>query len=201
VALNGSVKVVMAVTLAILLLGIAASLAGVAAAQPTEDEAREVFQKLGCISCHMQGGSAKPFDEIVSLFQQWGGQYATIDEAVQKEVKYFGGQTFDNYDQLMETMAMNVGRTMDDPDIQLLYDFFLNLFESSAGTPTATATTTPTGTTGQTTTTTNAATTPTTGATEITTTEAGGPGIGIIAASGVVVALILIGISYILSKK
>ncbi len=199
--MNGSVKLVMAVTLAVLLLGIAASLAGVAVAQPTEDEAREIFQTLGCTSCHMQGGSAKPFDEIVSLFQQWGGQYATIDEAIQKEVKYFGGQTFDSYDKLMETMAMNVGKTMDDPDIQLLNEFFLNLFESGAGTPTATTTPTTTGTTGQTTTTTNAATTPTTGPTETATTGAGGPGVGVIAASGVVVALILIGVAYILSKK
>ncbi len=198
--MNGGVKIVMAVTLAILLLGIAASLAGVAAAQPTVDEAREVFQTLGCTSCHMQGGSAKPFDEIVSLFQQWGGQYATIDEAIQKEVKYFGGQTFDSYDKLMETMAMNVGKTMDDPDIQLLYEFFLNLFESGAGTPTATTPTT-TETTGQTTTTTNAATTPTTSPVETTTTEASGPGVGVIAASGVVIALILIAAAYILSKK
>ena len=94
----------------------------------TVDEAKAKFDQLACFSCH-NGNTAPTWDEMLQMIASWGQQYDNIDEAVRNEVVYFGGQKFDSYDDLMSTMAANVGgKTLDDPDIQDLYNFFLAVF-------------------------------------------------------------------------
>ncbi len=118
-----------------------------ATAQLSEEEAMNKFQALGCTSCH-NGQVAADWNKILDLFESWKGKYASLDEAVKAEVEYFGGQKFNSYDEMMNVMAQNVGRSMDDPEFKALYDFFKALYE---GQPQETPTETPTETTPETT--------------------------------------------------
>ncbi len=98
----------------------------------TEDEARNLFESLGCIGCHASGGVAKPFDEIVSTYKTVGQQYnGDIDAYTRENVEYFG-QTFDSFDALMQQMGANVGAT--DQDIQALSQYFKSVFTQQGGT-------------------------------------------------------------------
>jgi len=110
-------------------------------AQPSENEARRAFEGLGCTSCH-NGQVASRWDEIVSHFKSWGGKYASLDEAVRAEVTYFG-MKFNSFDELMKTMATNVGRQPSDPQVVLVRDFLVSLFEAGEATPTTPQPTTP----------------------------------------------------------
>jgi len=111
-------------------------------AQPSESDARRAFEGLGCTSCH-NGQVAHRWDEIVSHFKSWGGKYASLDEAVRAEVTYFGGVKFNSFDELMKTMATNVGRQPSDPQVVLVRDFLVSLFEAGRATPTTPQLTTP----------------------------------------------------------
>ncbi len=110
--------------------------------QTNIDEARSVFETLGCTGCHTAGGIAPPFDSVVSKVANWSSKYSTIDDAVKNEVNYFGGQKFNSYEEMMKVMAGNVGKTPDDPDIQLLSQFFKDVFEGKVEAPHPTQTTT-----------------------------------------------------------
>ncbi len=114
----------------ILVLTAAASLVEPARAQEalTVDEARQLFQRLGCTSCH-NGQTARTFEEAVLFIDGWRGKYGSLDEAVAAEVEYFGGQRFESYDAMFNVMASNVGKTLDDPDVRSLYEFFKAVYE------------------------------------------------------------------------
>ncbi len=135
--MKSSAVLLVAVAFVLYLLAVASA---PAAGQVTEEEAMQLFQRLGCTSCHVAGGTAPPFDEIVSMIESWRGQYASIDEAVAAEVVVFG-ETFDTYDAMMERMASFTGKTLD--DIRPLYDFFLQVFQGQAAQPPAGETATP----------------------------------------------------------
>ena len=199
-----SAAVLMAVALA--LYALAATTAPVSG-QVTEDEARQLFQRLGCTSCHTAGGTAPPFDEVVAMIESWRGQYASIDEAIAAEVVVFG-QKYDTYDALMQAMASFTGKTLD--DIRPLYDYFLQVFQGQQGqppageTPGATTTpaetvTTPAETGQQTATQTPGATTPTEGAATATEQPERGAGYALIA--GVLLAIIVVGLALLASQR
>ena len=95
-------------------------------AQPSEEEAKQIFESLGCISCHV-GKPRQPassWDLIIQYFQDWSQKYPNIDEAIKNEVVYYGNQKFNSFDELMERMASNVGKDPNDPDIVKLKEFF-----------------------------------------------------------------------------
>ena len=124
-------KIYATITLAVILvLTGAASLAEPARAQEvlTVDEARQLFQRLGCTSCH-NGQTARTFEEAVLFIDGWRGKYGSLDEAVAAEVEYFGGQRFESYDAMFSQMAANTGKTLDDPDVMKLYEFFKAVYE------------------------------------------------------------------------
>ncbi len=119
------------ITLAVILvLTAATSLANPADAQEviSVGEAMRLFERLGCTSCH-NGQTALSFEDAVLLIDSWRGKYASLDEAVAAEIEYFGGQRFQGYDDMFERMAANVGKTLDDPDVMALYDFFKAVYE------------------------------------------------------------------------
>ncbi len=100
-------------------------------AQVSEAEAKQIFENIGCVSCHV-GQPLQPaasWDLIVQFMQDWSQKYPTIDEAIANEVTYYGGQKFQSFDELMAQMAQNVGRSPDDPDIQKLKQFFQSFWE------------------------------------------------------------------------
>jgi len=98
----------------------------------TEEEAKSLFESLGCTGCHVSGGVADPFDDIVSTFQTAGQQYnGDIDAYVRENVEYFG-QKFDSFDALMQQMGANVGASNE--DIQALSLFFRSVFTKGGGT-------------------------------------------------------------------
>lgn len=111
------------------------------AATVSEQKAKEVFEKSGCVACH-NGKVAPTFDGTVSKIKEWAAKYETLDEAVQKEYTYMGGAK--SYDQMMQQMR-RFTPTISDEDFKLLYDYFRQVFSESKGaTPTATAATTTT---------------------------------------------------------
>ena len=115
----------------IALLGFMLALSSLASyqlhAQISENEAKQIFESIGCTSCH-NGNVADEFDEIVDDMRAWSKKYPTIDDAVANEVTYFGGQKFNSFDELIAQMAQNVGKTPDDPDIKKLETFFRSLW-------------------------------------------------------------------------
>ena len=111
--------------------------------QANIDEARSVFETIGCTGCHTAGGTAPTFDNVVSMIANWSSKYNTIDDAVRNEVNYFGGQKFNSYEEMMKVMAGNVGKTLDDPDIQLLSQFFKDVFQGKVEAPQPSQATTP----------------------------------------------------------
>ncbi len=99
--------------------------------QLTVEEASNLFQQIGCVSCHMPNGAAKSFDEILSLMAEKASQYnGNIDEYVRNEVVYFGNQKFDSFEEMMKVMQQNVGAS--DEDMAKLNAFFKNYFEAAA---------------------------------------------------------------------
>lgn len=96
-----------------------------AEAQPAEDEAFEVFQKIGCISCH-NGTVARAWDDILQDLERVQTEYGGDIDAFARDVEYTLNPAieFESWEDLMSLMAQNVGRTLDDPDVQLLDQFF-----------------------------------------------------------------------------
>jgi len=94
------------------------------------NEAKKLFQQLGCVSCHMENGVAEPFDEILKEMGELASQYnGNIDAYVKEKVEYFGGQKFNSFDEMMKVMQSNVGAS--DEDIAKLSAFFKSYFEKA----------------------------------------------------------------------
>jgi len=98
-------------------------------AQVSEEEAKSIFDQLGCANCH-GAGVAPSWDEMIALFEDWATRYESIDEAIASEVK---GVAASSYAQLMQSMATFVGKSPDDPDVKKLEEFFLQVFEQARG--------------------------------------------------------------------
>ena len=110
-------------------------------AQATEAEARQVFETVGCINCH-NGGQAPDWEGTLGKIRDWASRYGSLDEAVQAEYTFSGGAA--SFDELMAQMHQFTP-TATDQDIQLLSEFFRNVFqEAKTATPTPTTTTTTT---------------------------------------------------------
>ena len=100
-------------------------------AQLSEEEARQKFIDLGCTACHISGGAAPPWEEVLNLIDSWAAEYESIDEA-SKFVNYFGQEgVFNNFDELMDMMASNVG--VGPEEVADLKEFFINRFNAAAG--------------------------------------------------------------------
>jgi len=141
--------VLMGVSLLGVILASTASL--VVLSQPSEAEAKSVFEGLGCIACHRAGGvPARPWDEIVSHFKASAGKYASLDEFVKaevaEEVKKRGYGEVRSWSELFEKMAMFVGKRPDDPGVKTVESFLASLLgvqAPGATTPPTTLTTPP----------------------------------------------------------
>ena len=130
------------------ILGILVVLAAVAGAMQlyldsaektlTVKEARQTFEQLGCTSCHVEGGVAEPWDEMLDEIAFWARNFETLDEAVRSEVVYLGGKKFNSFNELMEQMRKNVRASQD--DIAPLTQFYLDYFEQNKATATTTTT-------------------------------------------------------------
>ena len=116
---------------ALLLSSILASLA-----QPTEAEAKSVFEGLGCIACHRSGGIADSWDEIVSEFRASAGRYASLDEYVRaevsQEVKNKLGQDVNSWSDLFRVMSQLTGRSPDDPGVKTVESYLASLLGAQA---------------------------------------------------------------------
>lgn len=99
--------------------------------QMTPEQAFELFQQIGCVSCHMENGAAESFEGILKEMAEKAPEYnGDIDEYVRNVVVYFGNQRFNSYDEMMKVMQQNVGAS--DEDIAKLKAFFRNYFEAAA---------------------------------------------------------------------
>ncbi len=110
----------------VLLLGIAVGLSQfVATAQISEQEAFQLFQQLGCTSCH-NNAVAPDWNSVLEMLQKVQSEYGGDIDAFARDVNYFGRVgAFNSWQELMAVMAQNVGKSLDDPDIQKLNEFFL----------------------------------------------------------------------------
>jgi len=111
---------------AVLLLGIAVGFSQlIATAQISEQEAQQLFQQLGCTSCH-NGTVAPDWQGTLEIMKKVQTEYGGDIDEFARNVNYFGRTgAFNDWNELMEVMARNVGKTLDDPDIQKLNEFFL----------------------------------------------------------------------------
>ena len=98
------------------------------------EEAENLFERLNCTSCH-NGQVAEEFEEVVLELAEWGEEYDSIDEAVREKVVYFNNQRFNSYDELIEQMSSNVGKSPDDPEIQKMFEWFEAVFEGKVDVP------------------------------------------------------------------
>ena len=111
--------------LAILAILVTTGIAALAAI--SEEEARRIFEELRCNTCHVEGGVASPWEEMVEeVGEEWPAKYTTIDDAA-KDVTYMGQKMFRDFTHLMEVMGQNVGAPED--KLRQLEDFFRKLFE------------------------------------------------------------------------
>lgn len=141
------------VLIGVSLLGVilASTASLVVLSQPSEAEAKSVFEGLGCIACHRAGGvPARPWDEIVSHFKASAGKYASLDEFVKaevaEEVKKRGYGEVRSWSELFEKMAMFSGKRPDDPGVKTVESFLASLLGAQAPgatTPPTTLTTPP----------------------------------------------------------
>ena len=107
------------------LLGLLASLSQFAAAETSEEEAFEVFHDLGCTSCH-NNAVAPDWNGMLEMLRKVQSEYGGDIDAFARDVNYFGRKgAFNSWQELMAVMAQNVGKNLDDPDIQKLNEFFL----------------------------------------------------------------------------
>lgn len=140
--------VLMGVSLLGVILASTASL--VVLSQPSEAEAKSVFEGLGCIACHRSGGIGRSWDEIVSHFKASAGKYASLDEFVKaevsQEVKSKLGAEVGSWSELFKTMAQYAGKRPDDPGVKTVESFLASLLgvqAPGATTPPTTLTTPP----------------------------------------------------------
>jgi cytochrome c551/c552 len=99
----------------------------VAGAQLTEEEARSLFERLGCTACHIGDQPQRPalkWELIIELLQKVPEEYGGDLDAFAQSIEYYGGRTFESWEDLIAQMAQNVGRSPDDPEIRQLFDYF-----------------------------------------------------------------------------
>lgn len=119
------------VLLTLIAFGASTQITTVSQEQLTEQQAADLFQQIGCVSCHMPNGAAKSFEEILNKMANMAAQYnGDIDAYTRETVEYFGGQKFNSYDEMMEVMQANVGAS--DEDMAKLNAFFKSYFEAAA---------------------------------------------------------------------
>jgi len=125
---------ILATSLLGLMLASTASL--VVLGQPTEAEAKSVFEGLGCIACHRSGGIAKSWDEIVSKYRASAGRYASLDEYVRaevsQEVKNKLGQDVNSWSDLFRVMSQLTGKSPDDPGVKTVESYLASLLGAQA---------------------------------------------------------------------
>ena len=110
----------------------------VSSQQVSEQEAYQAFLEAGCTECH-DGSSAPDWNGTIATIQEWAAMYASIDEAVQYEYTFQGGA--DSYDEMMQAMRDLTGSVTDE-QYQLLYNFFLQVFQAARAEAEQTQTTT-----------------------------------------------------------
>ncbi len=120
----------------------------------SEEEARGLFEKIGCVSCHRQGGIGDSWEEIVEGLRVAGGKYASPDEYVEAEVSKNVmeklGQKVGTWQDLMRVMSGFVGKQPDSPEVEAINSFFLSFFQPQQQTRTESPTETSTMTSGET---------------------------------------------------
>jgi hypothetical protein len=93
----------------------------------SEEEARKLFEELRCVTCHVEGGIADSWEEIIhEIEEEWPAEYPTIDDAA-RDTEYMGQKIFRDFSHLMQVMGQNVGAPED--KIKQLEEFFRKLFE------------------------------------------------------------------------
>ncbi len=174
----------------------------IVSAQPSEEEAKQKFEALGCTGCH-NGGVAPTWEDVVNSIKEWKTKYGSLDEAVKNEVDFFG-KKFNTYDEMIAEMAKSsAAGTPDNPDFQVIDQYLRSLFEGQAtetGTTETTQTGTATGTTGTQTTQSPTETGTQTGTTE---TEEKGPvlGFGEIVAISAVILVIIVSLAWFIARR
>ena len=93
----------------------------------SENQAYQAFVKAGCTECH-DGSSAPDWKETVEIVRSWAMQYDTIDEAVQNEYTFAGGA--DSYAEMMAVMR-EYTEGVTDEQFNILYQFFIQVFEEA----------------------------------------------------------------------
>jgi len=98
-------------------------------AQLTETDAKQKFSEYGCTNCHVEGGAAAPWNEIISEIKAWASEYGSLDEGA-RHVVYFGQSgKFTSFDDLISQMASNVGKSPS--EISDLTQFFKSIFDEA----------------------------------------------------------------------
>jgi cytochrome c551/c552 len=136
------------VLIGVSLLGVilASTASLVVLSQPSEAEAKSVFEGLGCIACHRSGGIGNSWDEIVSRYKALAGKHASLDEFVEAEVyqkvKSMLGVEVRSWSELFKTMVGYVGKKPDDPNLNVVQSYLASLLQApEAATPPTTLTT------------------------------------------------------------
>lgn len=131
--------IILAITLIVL-----TSIISLTVAQPSETEAKNAFESLGCTVCH-NGRVATTWDGVVNLFKESAGKYASLDEFVAKEIgprikaSGFGEpKTWDELFQLMSNLAGKSG----DPRVNIVKSYLASILSLNI-TPTTPVTETP----------------------------------------------------------
>ncbi len=129
------IPAVLAFLASFLLAGLLAAAAGV-----SEEQAYQAFVQAGCTECH-DGSSAPDWKGTIQAIVEWAQNYDSIDEAVQNEYTFAGGA--DSYDEMMAIMR-EYAEGITDEQFNVLYQFFLQVFEEAkAARPQTPTTTTP----------------------------------------------------------
>ena len=99
----------------------------VSQAQLSEEEARSLFEKLGCTACHVGNQPLAPalnWELILERLQKVQTEYGGDLDAFAQDTEYYGGRKFQSWEELIQQMAANVGRSPDDPEIRQIFEFF-----------------------------------------------------------------------------
>ena len=99
----------------------------VSQAQLSEEEARSLFEKLGCTACHVGNQPLAPalkWELILEQLQRVQTEFGGDLDAFAQSIEYYGGRKFQSWEELIQQMAANVGRSPDDPEIRQIFEFF-----------------------------------------------------------------------------
>ncbi len=135
---------------ATIILGLAAIvvLVGIASikvsqAQLSEEEARSLFEKLGCTACHVGNQPQAPalkWELILQELQKVQTEYGGDLDKFAQSIEYYGGRKFQSWQELIQQMAANVGRSPDDPEIKQIFEFFASYAGAAPAAPQETQT-------------------------------------------------------------